>query len=333
MTTKNVTVAPSSGPSVTATGAERREHARQKVSRVEVRVASKESLRASYLRDLSLGGLFVRSQKPLPVSTAVVIELAVEAQAPLRLRGEVVRHETNADGTFRGFGVRFSTVDLETKVALEAIIAAHTEAPVKLPEASDRTELEAQLAEARGTIEAYEETLAQLRESEMEAVQRLESTEAERTVLANVAQELQTRLQSADADRSHLRSALDALMERLTRGEAETRQLRDSSTKLSHELKAAHAAMAQAAAQRSDEVAKLASQLEAEMGKSTALQAEFDAEMRSLKQQLETRDDSTLRRELQELSAQLDDERLKAMALQRALQRFVEMGGVIPPRG
>lgn len=39
-----------------------------------------------------------------------------------------------------------------------------------------------------------------------------------------------------------------------------------------------------------------------------------------------------LRAELQDATAQLDDERLKAMALQRALERFAAMGGTIPPR-
>lgn len=70
-------------------GIERREFVRQRVSRVEVRVASQEAFRASYLRDLSMGGLFVRSRQPLAQGTAVMVELRVEDQPAVRLRGEV----------------------------------------------------------------------------------------------------------------------------------------------------------------------------------------------------------------------------------------------------
>ncbi len=217
---------------------ERREFVRQRVSRVEVRVASQEAFRASYLRDLSLGGLFVRSRQPLPEGTAVVVELLVEARPAVRLRGEVMRQEHAPDGTPRGFGVRFSMVDAETKQALEQILAAH-QPPAQSPPA----DLETQLAEARGTIEAYEESLALLRENEASALQKLEASEAECGLLVRLSHELQARVQA-----------------------------------------------------------------------------------------LEARDDSRLRNELQELAAQLDDERLKSMALERALQRFVDMGGVVLKR-
>jgi uncharacterized protein (TIGR02266 family) len=312
-------------------GVERREHVRQKVSRVEVRIASRESLKASYLRDLSLGGLFVRSRQPLATGTHVVVELSVEQRPAVRLRGEVVRQEQNSDGTSRGFGVRFSTVDDETRVALETILAEHRE-PAPPPQPQERAALEAELAEARGTLEAYEEAMALLRESEMDLAQRLEAAEAERGVLVNVAHELQSKVTELEKERTTLTLNVAALVDRLARGEAETKALRDSSARIAAELKAARAQVAQHANAHDEEVARLAKELELETAKSAELQATWDAEVKALRTQLEQHGGAALRAELQSISAQLDDERLKSMALQRALQRYVDMGGTPPPQ-
>ncbi len=305
---------------------ERREHVRQKVSRVEVRVATRESLRASYLRDLSMGGLFVRSRQPLPEGTPVVIELSVEAESPLRLRGEVVRQERLPDGTARGFGVRFSMVDLETTQALESILAAHRE-----PE-TDGPAVGTQLAEARGTIEALEEAMALLREREMELAQRLETADAERGVLMSVAHELQGRVQHLEAERTSLRANVEALLGRLAKGEGEASSLRETSARITAELMVARTTASKTVSEHQAIVGRIAAELEVESERSAALQRAFEGEVEALRAQLEAKDEGALRGELQDLSAQLDDERLKSMALERALQRFVAMGGMIPPR-
>jgi len=289
---------------------------RQKVSRVEVRVASQEAFRASYLRDLSMGGLFVRSRQPLPEGTTVVVELVVEAREPVKLRGEVMRQEHAPDGTPRGFGVRFSTVDAETKLALEQILEAHQEQAPAL----DPAQLETQLAEARGTIEAYEESLAVLRENEAAALQKLEASQAECGVLVSLSHELQARVQALEGECAGLTA-------RLATGDAELGALHETSAHLATELKAARSEATKSSV-RDDEVARLRAALEAQTQRSGAL----EAELRALKEQLEAKEDSGFRTELQELAAQLDDERLKSMALERALQRFVDMGGMIPKR-
>ncbi|MDP2275218.1 MAG: TIGR02266 family protein [Archangium sp.] len=309
---------------------ERREFARQRVSRVEVRVASREAFRASYLRDLSMGGLFVRSRQPLAQGTTVVVELAVENQPPVRLRGEVMRQEHAADGTPRGFGVRFSTVDEVTKRALEEILLAHTQS--EAPPAVEQQALETQLSEARGTIEAYEESMALLRQSETEAFQQLEAAQAERDVLAQVSHELQGRVHALEAERTELTARVAALSARLSKGDAELNTLHATTSRLAAELKAARSQAEKTSGSREDAVSRLMAEFEAETERAAALKAELDAEVRSLREQLEAKDDSKLREELQEFAAQLDDERLKSMALERALQRFVEMGGIIPKR-
>lgn len=388
--------------------AERREHVRQRVSRVEVRVASREALQASYLRDLSLGGLFVRSKQPLPTATEVVIELTVAGGSPTRLRGVVVRHEHGDDGAPRGFGVQFSTVDAETRAALELLLAEHqTPEP---PSGADEMEL----AELRGTLEAYEESLALLRESEMQLAQRLESTEAERGVLEHVAGELQARVAELETDREGLKQVVDRLAQEgsaLERVKSETAKLRaeleaqrreslhsgleleavkDDAERLRSELAEAQTAQQELEALRSQlaeakaaqaelsalkselasarsaeaqatrlgdelnalkvstakvraelnaartseaELKRLAAELEIQRAGSLETQAQLKEEISALQAMVEDSETGALRRELQDLSAQLDDERLKSMALERALQRFSQMGGVVPPRG
>ena len=85
------------------------------------------------------------------------------------------------------------------------------------------------------------------------------------------------------------------------------------------------------ATEHEEELTRLRDELEAEAKHATELRQTLDAQLQALQGQLADRGgDGTLRAEVQELSAQLDDERLKSMALQRALERFAAMGGTIP---
>lgn len=292
---------------------DRRQHVRHRVFRIEVKVASAESFRASYLRDLSAGGLFVRSAKPLPVETRVVVQLSVASGQPLSLPGVVARV---AEG---GFGVRFDALAAEQQSAVEHLIAS-----VK---GRDDTDLAAALAEARGNIEAYEQNLALLREAEMEANQRAENLELERSVLAEAVKDLSARLATVESDRARLRGLIDQANARLKAFEVEVAR-----------SEARHRAeLEQASARATDEQASarvLAQRLAEERAAAAELRAGLERELAQLKAGLSrTENETQLRAELQELSSQLDDERLKALAFQRALERFVAMGGLNgPPR-
>lgn len=292
-------------------GPERREHERRKVLKVEVRVASTEAFRASYLRDLSLGGLFVRSKKPLPLGTSVVIELLVATLAPVRLHGDVVRLENDQDGQPRGFGVRFSNVDEATQRALQQIIAAAS-APLTPAPQADPTALAAELAELRGTLEAYEESMAAMRERETEYAEKIEALRAERNVLREVATELQARVKLLEGERKSLDGKLEHLVAELARHQSENQAIKDTSHRLALELKS-----------------NLAKELESTSAAAERRRQALEDELKALKQQLDAESSARLRSELQDLSAQLDDERLKSMALQRALERFSAMGGVV----
>jgi uncharacterized protein (TIGR02266 family) len=277
-------------------------------------VASTEAFRASYLRDLSLGGLFVRSKKPLPLGTAVVIELLVATLPPVRLHGDVVRLENDKDGLPRGFGVKFSDVDEATQSALKQIIAAASAPATPAPQA-ETSALVSEIAELRGTVEAYEESMASMHERETEYAQRIEELQAERKLLKNVAAELQARVKLLEQERASLDEKITHLVSELATHQTENQQIRETSAKLSIELQSS-----------------LAAELDRTSAAAESHRRALEEEIKALRKQLDDENTARLRSELQELSAQLDDERLKSMALERALERFSAMGGVVPPR-
>ncbi len=288
---------PDTDPS-TDGGGERRAAVRHRVFRIEVRVATFDSFRASYLRDVSTGGLFVRSAKPLPVGTKVMVQLKLAALEPVALPGVVVRLEAT------GFGVRFSALNAAQQSSLEALLNLVQSPPLPTPapmasspsaEAAEQSaNLSAQLAEAKGAIEAYEQTLALLREAEMEAVMRAETAELERRVLVDGMKELSARVASLEAERASLQTIVST-----------------SQHLLQKEREVAKSAVARSEAEHA------------------ALQ-QLESELETLRASLGNEEVQALRREAQNLSQMVDEERLKALAMQRALERFIAMGGSPP---
>lgn len=296
---------------------DRRQHPRHKTYRVEVRLATPEAFRASYLRDVSSGGIFVRSLRPLPQQTRVVVQLSV-GETLVALPGTVVRVEP------KGFGVRFDPLSAEQQSAVDSLVSSTAE-PV--PEQSVAT----QLAEAHGVIEAYEETLALLRESEMEAVQRAEAADAERATLVALLKEADAGLKRQHAECTRLTEVLRASEKRLQTMEDElSRRAKDERQRV-EQLKVAQGVITRTTAEYEALGRELEQRLAERDAQEEALRAGLEAELQTLQRALaEQPVVEKLRDEVRELSSQLDDERLKSMALQRALERFVAMGGTIP---
>ena len=76
------------------------------------------------LRNLSEGGLFVESERPIDPGTTLQLELDPgNAETPIALEGEVVwcRELPNLDGP-AGFGVRFRNLEAEEFAALIRVI-------------------------------------------------------------------------------------------------------------------------------------------------------------------------------------------------------------------
>jgi type IV pilus assembly protein PilZ len=87
---------------------DRRHHTRVPVS-LKVAYRSKGDLQKDLVIDLSPGGLFVRTSKPLPIGTDVDLEVSLEeSDAPIHIRGKVIwlrqRHGPE------GMGIQFTGV-------------------------------------------------------------------------------------------------------------------------------------------------------------------------------------------------------------------------------
>jgi len=86
-------------------GPEARTHAR---APIELKVDYKKlnSFFADYTKNISKGGTFIKTQKPLPIGTRFLFKLTVpQREAPFELLGEVVWSQT--DGEEPGMGIRF----------------------------------------------------------------------------------------------------------------------------------------------------------------------------------------------------------------------------------
>lgn len=86
-------------------GPEGRQHAR---APIELKVDYKKlnSFFADYTKNISKGGTFIKTRKPLPIGTRFLFKLTVpQRDAPFELLGEVVW--ASGDGDEAGMGIKF----------------------------------------------------------------------------------------------------------------------------------------------------------------------------------------------------------------------------------
>lgn len=86
-------------------GPEAREHLR---APIELKVDYKKlnSFFADYTKNISKGGTFIKTKKPLPIGTRFLFKLSVpQRPAPFELLGEVVW--ANTEGDEPGMGIKF----------------------------------------------------------------------------------------------------------------------------------------------------------------------------------------------------------------------------------
>jgi type IV pilus assembly protein PilZ len=87
----------------------KRQHARIPVS-LQVSYLSKGDLQRDLVINLSPGGLFVRTSKPLEIGTDVDLEVRIaEEEQPLHIRGKVVWLR-GSDPDAPGMGIQFTGV-------------------------------------------------------------------------------------------------------------------------------------------------------------------------------------------------------------------------------
>src|SRR4051812_10804400 len=90
---------------------------------IELKVDYKKlnSFFADYTKNISKGGTFIKTKKPLPIGTRFLFKLTVpQREAPFELLGEVVW--SKADGEEPGMGIRFIYGDDGQREQFEGVV-------------------------------------------------------------------------------------------------------------------------------------------------------------------------------------------------------------------
>lgn len=90
---------------------------------IELKVDYKKlnSFFADYTRNISKGGTFIKTKKPLPVGTRFLFKLSVPSRVePFEVLGEVAW--SSAEGEEAGMGIRFVYADDAQRFAFEDVV-------------------------------------------------------------------------------------------------------------------------------------------------------------------------------------------------------------------
>jgi type IV pilus assembly protein PilZ len=101
-------------------GPEARQHPR---APIELKVDYKKlnSFFADYTKNISKGGTFIKTKKPLPIGTRFLFKLGVpHREAPFELLGEVVW--SKAEGEEPGMGIRFIYSEPHQRADFEEVV-------------------------------------------------------------------------------------------------------------------------------------------------------------------------------------------------------------------
>ena len=113
---------------MTAKYSEKRKEQRIPV-RIRIQYETTDRFFQDYIRNLSLGGIYIQTPNPLPEHTKLKIQLCLpEMKKPLVVDGVVVHALPDGQSEKspeRGMGIRFSALDNISKQLLEAYLIKH----------------------------------------------------------------------------------------------------------------------------------------------------------------------------------------------------------------
>ncbi len=112
---------------------ERRSAVRHRVE-AEVTLESESHVFTGLVRDVSRGGVFVATYQPLPVGTAVVLELTLP-EARIEVRGEVRWRRELCEEAPPGMGIEFERLEANALSSLEAFCDRREPLYIELDEA------------------------------------------------------------------------------------------------------------------------------------------------------------------------------------------------------
>jgi len=104
-------------------GDDRRRHERKPIS-MQVRYKSLDTFFYDYALNISHGGIFIKTRKPLPRGSEVDIEFEIpDSPRPFRTRGKVARVIASADDEYEpeGMGIEFEPISEEDKTLIDTL--------------------------------------------------------------------------------------------------------------------------------------------------------------------------------------------------------------------
>lgn len=113
---------------MTKTSSERRRVRRVPVE-IQIRYKTADGFFQDYIRNLSLGGIFIETKTPLPMNTKLKVEFRLpEMRAPITAFGLVV-HTLRVGHTKKscvsGMGIRFAELEPSSRQMLESYLQTH----------------------------------------------------------------------------------------------------------------------------------------------------------------------------------------------------------------
>ncbi len=110
---------------MTKAGHERRRTRRVPVQ-IQIRYKTADGFFQDYIRNLSLGGIFIETEKPLPMNTKLKVEFRLpELRSPITASGMVVhtlRVGQAKKSSVSGMGIRFADLEPSSKQMLESYL-------------------------------------------------------------------------------------------------------------------------------------------------------------------------------------------------------------------
>ena len=110
---------------MTKSSRERRRERRVPVQ-IQIRYQTVDGFFQDYMRNLSLGGIFIETAKPLPMNTKLRVEFCLpEMSNPIVADGVVVhtlRVGENRNPGVSGMGIRFAELEMSSRQVLEAYL-------------------------------------------------------------------------------------------------------------------------------------------------------------------------------------------------------------------
>ena len=116
-------------------GADKRKHLRAPLQiLIQHRFETMDEFVAKWSSDISMGGLFLRTEAPREEGSMVYLQFALDnGNKLIEGLGRVVRSQPPADGRVAGMGIEFVSFDDESLALIEDLVTArvrrHTPAP------------------------------------------------------------------------------------------------------------------------------------------------------------------------------------------------------------